>query len=213
MRINTTTVATELLSARDSSDDAPDVVDAEAGTGTEAEVELAAETEIEAEPEPLSKDTMFEILKNQRRRDALAFLKTEGGSTTLSDMAEHIAARENDTTVAQLTSSQRKRVYIGLYQCHLPKMAGSGIVDFDKNRGTIQLREAAEQLEPFLAGETESEPSSSKYALAMALGVGFGTSAGVGGVPVFTAIPDAGWAVISASALVVLAGIEAIRNR
>jgi hypothetical protein len=209
MRINTTTFATDLLSARESTDDTET---ADAGVVTEDETEHIEEADAGRE-QALSKDTMFEILKNQRRRDALAFLEQEDGATTLSDMAEFIAARENDTTVAQLTSSQRKRVYIGLYQCHLPKMASAGIVDFDKNRGTIRLLEAAEQLDPFLVGETSAESSSSKHALGMALGIGLGTSAGIAGVPVFTAIPDAGWAIVSASALVVLAAVEALRNR
>jgi hypothetical protein len=52
----------------------------------------------------LTKDTLFELLKNQRRRDALAFLKATDGRTTLSDMAEHIAAKENDVPVEAINS-------------------------------------------------------------------------------------------------------------
>lgn len=95
-------------------------------------------------------DQIFEILKNSRRRQTLHYLNENGEETTLSDVAEHIAALENDTTTRAITSAQRKRVYIGLYQCHLPKMDDMNVVDFDQNRGTIELGPNAAQLEPYL---------------------------------------------------------------
>jgi hypothetical protein len=95
-------------------------------------------------------DQVFEILKNSRRRETLQYLRTHDGSATLSEVAEHIAALENDTTVQAISSTQRKRVYVGLYQCHLPKMDDIGVVDFDKNRGTIELKPVAEQLFEYL---------------------------------------------------------------
>ena len=88
-----------------------------------------------------SKDVIFDILKNERRRRTLEFLREEP-TTTLSDLAEHVAALENDKSVRELTSSERKRVYVGLYQCHLPKMADAGVIDHDRSRGTVELREA-----------------------------------------------------------------------
>jgi hypothetical protein len=78
--------------------------------------------------------------------------RPEDGVTTLNVMAEHIAALENDIDVSQLSSSQRKRVYIGLYQCHLPKMDEYGVIDFQKNRGIITLKNTT-QLESYLPNE------------------------------------------------------------
>lgn len=194
-------------------------------TVTQAEATVD-DTDSQEAATPLTKDVLFELLKNQRRREALNFLREQDGRTTLSDMAEHIAAKENDTTVAQLTSSQRKRVYIGLYQCHLPKMDSAGIVDFEKNRGTIELLPAAEQLDPFLrntdaggdaagtGGGTESTDGRVPLvALAVALTVGLATSGGVVGVPLLNAVPAAGWAMLSATALVALAVFQAYVDR
>jgi hypothetical protein len=104
----------------------------------------------ESEVEPLPKDKVFEILKNSRRRQALLYLKGNGGDASLGELAEHIAAIENDCSVRAISSSQRKRVYVGLYQCHLPKMDSMHIVDFEKNRGTIKLGANATQLDPYL---------------------------------------------------------------
>lgn len=100
-------------------------------------------------------DQLFEILKNSRRRETIRYLHENGGDATLSDLAEHIAAIENDTTIRAISSSQRKRVYVGLYQCHLPKMDDTDVVDFNQNRGTIELGPNADQLDAYLE---EPEP-------------------------------------------------------
>ena len=106
----------------------------------------------------LGLDEVFGILKNRRRRDVIEFLRDQGGETTLGPLSEHIAAKENDTTVQQINSDQRKRVYVGLYQSHLPKMDDMDIVEFDKNRGTIRLGPNVDRLEPYLdASDSESE--------------------------------------------------------
>lgn len=104
----------------------------------------------------LSDDAVFGLLKNQRRRDTLRFLNEHGGTSTLSELAEHIAAKENDIEVRQLSSDQRKRVYIGLYQCHLPKLDSADVIDFDKNRGDVELRPAASQLVPYIDGTVDT---------------------------------------------------------
>lgn len=105
---------------------------------------------------PLPLDQVFEILKNRRRRLVLHYLEENDGESSLSDLAEHIAAIENDTTIKAISSTQRKRVYVGLYQCHLPKMDDMDIIDFDQNRGTVVLSSNAEQVKSYL-GEPDEQ--------------------------------------------------------
>jgi len=119
--------------------------------------------------EKLSLDYVFEILKNERRRRVLAYLREHDERVTLSDLAEHIAALENDTDVASITSSQRKRVYVGLYQCHLPKMDDMDVVDFNQNRGIIERGPNAEQLYEYLDNGSEDRTDWPKYYLATAV--------------------------------------------
>ncbi len=122
------------------------------------------------EPELLPLDIIFEILKNRRRRLVLNHVKQqEDQSVDLGSLAEHVAALENDKSVAALTSGERKRVYVGLYQCHLPKMDDAGIVDFDRNRGTIELGPNADQLEEYLDTGTDQEHPWPQYYLSITL--------------------------------------------
>ena len=148
----------EPIQRQETSDDATGDVDVEdvAKDSFGSEMDPPADdeaTESQTDEEAgyeLPLDEIFETLKNSRRRETLRFLRENGGETTLSDVAEHIAALENDTTVRAISSAQRKRVYVGLYQCHLPKMDDTDVVDFEQNRGTIELGPNAEQLYPYL---------------------------------------------------------------
>jgi hypothetical protein len=101
----------------------------------------------------LSKSMIFDLLQNSRRREVLAYLLNKEETVTLSDLAEHIAALENDIEIRELNSDQRKRVYVGLYQTHLPKMDDTDVVDYNQARGLITISENADLLLPYL--ETE----------------------------------------------------------
>ncbi|QLG29833.1 hypothetical protein HUG10_19675 (plasmid) [Halorarum halophilum] len=106
--------------------------------------------------EALPHDIIFGILQNQRRRLVLAAVEEQNGSTTLGDLAEHIAGIENDKPSAALNAQERKRVYIGLYQCHLPKMADADAIQFDQHRGTIERGPKAEQFHEYLDRDSAS---------------------------------------------------------
>jgi hypothetical protein len=109
--------------------------------------------------DPISKDTQFGMLKNRRRRDILRYLRENEDESTLSDLAEFIAAKENDVERHLLSSDERKRVYIGLYQCHLPKMDDARVVDFDKRSGDVALRPEADQLFAYIDDPDEDDES------------------------------------------------------
>ncbi|KYH24634.1 hypothetical protein HAPAU_36170 [Halalkalicoccus paucihalophilus] len=98
----------------------------------------------------LSKDDLFHILSNSRRRDALHYLNEHDGQITMRDMAEWIAAREHNTSVSQLRSTERQPVYIALYQCHLPQLDDYGIIEYNQARGTIRRTNLADRLNPYL---------------------------------------------------------------
>jgi DNA-binding transcriptional ArsR family regulator len=123
-------------------------------SGHDADSSNAASANDQTEAAP-SLDLIFGILKNGRRRRVLQYLRNVEGEVTLSDLAEHIAAIENDTTETQLTSSERKRVYVGLYQCHLPKMDDAGAIDYNQSRGLIRRTDKAEYFDEYLDEESE----------------------------------------------------------
>ena len=119
----------------------------------------------------LGLDQLFEVLQNQRRRYVLNYLREHEEVTTLSDLSEQIAAWENDKEVRRISSSERKRVYVALYQCHLPKMDDMGVVEFEKARGTIEPGEHIELCYEYLdVPESGSDLQWPRYYAALAAG-------------------------------------------
>lgn len=109
-----------------------------------------------AAEESLSYDQLFELLKNKRRRRVLQYLLDVDDEITLDVIAEQIAAEENGKEIQQITSQERKRVYVGLYQCHLPKMDDCGAISYNKPRGRISTAENTELFRHYLPEETDT---------------------------------------------------------
>ncbi|MFB6075094.1 MAG: hypothetical protein ABEJ89_08785 [Haloarculaceae archaeon] len=167
-----------------------------------------AEEEPTEERRDLALDHVFELLKNSRRREVLTYLNDVDDEVAIGDLAEHIAAIENDTTVEDVSSSQRKRVYVGLYQCHLPKMDDMDVVEFNKNRGRIRLGPNAAELEEYLVSDDEvSRDWHWQYAgLAVVGAVLFG-------VAELTTVPILSPALVLAGLIVAMAGVAAVNLR
>ncbi|WP_276301485.1 DUF7344 domain-containing protein [Halorussus lipolyticus] len=115
----------------------------------------------------LSQDEVFEVLKSPRRRYALYYLRQEGGETELSDLTEQVAAWENETTPAGLSTEQRKRVYISLYQTHLPKLDEADIVEYDRDEGVVRLGDRASDLDIYLGDVSRDEFPWDRYYLGL----------------------------------------------
>lgn len=106
--------------------------------------------EMEPRAASVSRDTIFELLSNSRRRFVIHYLRHAENPVQLTDLAGELAAWENDTTVDELTSQQRKRVYVSLYQTHVEKMNDAGVIDYDSEAGHIELTPLASDLFKFL---------------------------------------------------------------
>jgi len=85
-------------------------------------------------------EAVFDILKNSRRRATLEYLAQAGDETVpVSVLAEHVATAENETTAEGLSAEQRKRVYVSLHQCHLPKLDDLGVIRYDQEETAVEL--------------------------------------------------------------------------
>jgi len=97
----------------------------------------------------VSRDEIFSLLSNHRRRYALHAAKaTEGEEVELSELAEQVAAWENGKPQSEITSTERHRVYTSMQQTHLPTMDRAGIVEYDN--GTVEVTEQAQDLEVYM---------------------------------------------------------------
>ncbi len=139
----------------------------------------------------VSRDDVFEILSNRRRRHVLHLLKNaENGRADLSDLAEQVAAWEHDTTPEQLSYNQRRSVRTTLYQHHAPKMDKTGVVDFDERDKVLELSTEAEAFDIYLEPTSEELPWGVYFPLLTAV---CAAAVGLGWLGVVD-LPEMGWA-------------------
>ncbi|WP_135534686.1 DUF7344 domain-containing protein [Halostella pelagica] len=76
----------------------------------------------------LTPEITFELLSNPRRRYALAYLSKRGLPITDRELAEQIAAWEEDKAVSEVDDETAERIQMTLHHNHLPKLHSVGLV-------------------------------------------------------------------------------------
>lgn len=165
------------------------------------------------ETNSLSRNEVFEILSNHRRRFALHHLQHNGDQAELGDLAEHVAAWENDIDVDEVSSTERKRVYTSLQQFHLPKLNEKGVVSYDEREGVVELDSLSEGIDIYLeVVEGRDIPWSQYYVVLGVVDLAMVAAAFMGLSP-FTALPMAGWGIFVAVTFLVSALAHAYLHR
>ncbi|WP_435362227.1 DUF7344 domain-containing protein [Haloarchaeobius sp. DFWS5] len=129
-------------------------------------------------PSSLARGDVYELLTNARRRAAVDILRESDGSLELGTLAERVAAAEEGTTVDELGSNERQRVYISLYQSHVPALVDADVVEYDKDSGVITPGPHAHVLYRYLDMGAEATANAGRrwafyHALAAAVGLVF----------------------------------------
>lgn len=157
------------------------------------------------------KDELYDLLSNHRRRYVIHFCKQADDPLTLSDLAELVAAREQDKSVTELTSAERKRVYTSLQQTHLDRLAEAGMIDYDGR--TVELTDEAKTLDVYLDVVPEGSIPWGIYYLGLSiLSTVVLSGVWVGFIPT-TLIPELGWAAAILVAFLLSSIAQVIQNR
>ncbi|GAA0549418.1 hypothetical protein ABNG02_07730 [Halorubrum ejinorense] len=145
-----------------------------------------------------SRDEVFTALSNRRRRNVITYLKRNGDDARVRDIAEQLAAWENDLEIPEVTYKQRKRVYTALHQSHLPKLASSGFIDYESDRGIVSLTDESRQLDVYLEVVSENEILWSEYYVGLAVVCGLLAAAAWAGTVPFDAVSGYAYAALFA---------------
>ena len=105
----------------------------------------------------LSQDVVFDILSSPRRRYVLYYLRSTGETVQLTDLAEKVAAWENDVEPGDITDQERKRVYVSLYQTHIPRLAEASLIDYEKESGQIAPSDQTARIDRYLNSNDDDE--------------------------------------------------------
>ncbi len=145
---------------------------------------------MEATDTSLSQDVVFELLSSPRRRYILYYLRQSEEAVELTTLAEQVAAWENETDVDNITEQERKRVYVSLYQTHIPRLDEAGVIEYDKDSGMVALASQAREIDNYL-DSTEERFSWQWGYLLLALASAAILGLTIGQVGPFAEVPEA----------------------
>ncbi|GAB7093607.1 hypothetical protein JCM30237_07590 [Halolamina litorea] len=143
----------------------------------------------------LSQTEAFDILSNDRRRHALHYLIGRDEGAEIGELSEQIAAWENGENLEQVSSEERRRVYVSLHQTHLPRMDDAGLLQYENSRDTIELTERGESLRVYMEVVEGNEIPWSEFYLGLSALAAALVAALWVGAPPFGMVPDLGWMV------------------
>lgn len=158
----------------------------------------------------LTRDDVFDILRNSRRRSVISYLLETGGSATVTELTEHIASQEYDVEVDDLTSEQYKRVYTALHQCHLPRLEKFDVVHTDADDETVVLDDAVARLRGYLH---QSNGFIVRVEVTVAAVVATLVVAGVVGFGPLGSVSVVWWSVLTVAALLGVAVLQLYGTR
>ncbi|WP_135807049.1 DUF7344 domain-containing protein [Halorussus marinus] len=95
-----------------------------------------------------SLDAVFEMLRSERRRNALYVLYRRPGPIQVSALADEVATREG---------VELPRVATALRHVHLPKLDDAGAVEFDHETGSVRLGDDSGRLREYLTAAAADE--------------------------------------------------------
>lgn len=95
-------------------------------------------------------DSLFDILRDERRRYVLYYLENESNPASLDELAEAVASWSHDVGTADLPDELHRSARNSLHHCHVPRLESVGVVEYDVDQQTVTLADAAEETEPFL---------------------------------------------------------------
>jgi hypothetical protein len=130
----------------------------------------------------------------------------------MTDLAEEVAAWENETTIEDLSAQDRKRVYVSLYQTHIPKLEEAGLVTYDSDSGEVALANKSSALDRYIMDEEAEWPWYRYYLLLAAidtllvLGV-------VAGLPGLVALGGTGVGIVVAASFLLLTTVHYLSRR
>lgn len=156
---------------------------------------------------------IYEILANRRRRETIRHLTVSAatGPVSLRELSTEVAARE--TGKSPPPRGIRESVYNSLHQTHLPMLHELGIVEYDRETRTVELRQRARDVDRYMEvvtgyGLTWSEVYRTLGVLSLLV-----VLAGLTEVPVISSVDPLLWSSFFLTVFAAVIGIQLWSNR
>lgn len=89
----------------------------------------------------------LDVVCHPRRRAILAVLNEQREPLSVPELAKRVAATEAEKSVVDVTADEQQRVHVSLYHVHLPKVAATNLVAYDREAETAAIEETLAPVE------------------------------------------------------------------
>lgn len=83
-------------------------------------------------------ETVLDSCRHKYRRIVLAVLASQQQSISVNDLADAIIKHNHHTPPTEADDETIKRIYLGLHHVHLPKLADTGIIQYDAEGEVVE---------------------------------------------------------------------------
>jgi hypothetical protein len=125
----------------------------------------------------IAHDAAFDLLSSRRRRFVLNRLQRQPEGVEIGDLATQLASYENDAPPGELSRKERKRIYVSLYQTHVPKLEEAGVITYDSDTGLVEPTDRIGELAAYFSTTDGSDPEAVVIGLVAVGGLGLYTMA------------------------------------
>lgn len=94
-------------------------------------------------------DTVFSLLSNSRRR-AVIEVMFEHERIDFGDLVDRVAELEYGLPIEEISGDERHTIYVSLQQTHCDSLEQEGIIERDRDTGTVGLGHNADELREFI---------------------------------------------------------------
>jgi hypothetical protein len=161
------------------------------------------------EPRNPTRADIYQVLSHDRRRYVIHhLLQQEDNTATKYELSKQIAAWENGVAVSNVTSSQRKRVYIALHQNHLPLMADRDVVKYSDSGDQVVLADGVEDIDLYLDVVRGKDIPWSQFYIGLGVTGSAAATAGWAGLLPFSLLAGHGWAIVVGLAMTITGSVH-----
>ncbi|ELY57954.1 hypothetical protein C491_09164 [Natronococcus amylolyticus DSM 10524] len=93
-------------------------------------------------------ETVFELLREERRRYALYYLYERNGPVPVDELVETVEKWEDEGTAPELDSVDE--IALELQHVHLPKSAEVEFIQYDPSRNLVQINGSPPEFDAFV---------------------------------------------------------------
>lgn len=95
-------------------------------------------------------DTVFRVLSHHRRRLILHHLRTRKYPVPSEELVDEIAFQESEAHMGDIPAEVYEQVALDLHHTQLPKLAGWGVIDYNRDLNLVAAADTLRPLDEYL---------------------------------------------------------------